>query len=153
MWGSGKEVTPPYQKSWGMDGHRCHVCSMGRVKAAVDKPSPEGFKEEIAGISPQQGHSVQRPVGEWAAGQWLDFHLAVSAARCQLPRPGSSWSWSLWHKLYALCPLGPNPLVILFNCAWNFLPPLFGFHKFEIYRQVQRIVGTHTFHSPGFTKN
>lgn len=50
---------------------------MGRVKAAVDKPSPEGFKEEIAGVSPQQGHSVQRPVDELQANGLISTRLSV----------------------------------------------------------------------------
>lgn len=39
--------------------------SMGRVKTALDlkKPSPDGFKEERAGMLPQQGHNVQRAAG------------------------------------------------------------------------------------------
>lgn len=73
----GKETMPSHQKSWGMDRCHCHVCSMHRVKAAVDKPPPEGFKELIADVSPQQGHSVQRALGELQSTGVISTGLSV----------------------------------------------------------------------------
>lgn len=98
MRGLGKEAMPSHQKSWGMVGYHCHVCSMHRVKTAVDKPAPEGFKELIAGVSPQQGHSVQRALGELQGTGVISTWLSVLPdANClSLDRPEG------WHSAQAL---------------------------------------------------
>lgn len=75
------------------------MCVPWAVKAAVDKPSPEAFKEEIAGVSPQQGHSVQRPVDKLQANGLISTRLSVLPdARClSLDHP------EVCHMAQALC--------------------------------------------------
>lgn len=76
----------PQQKSWDMGGHPCHICSMGRVKTAVDeKPHQIAIRRDSrCAASARAMYGVRGKGGGWSAGVGVGFTwlLVLLAASC-----------------------------------------------------------------------
>lgn len=99
---------------------------------------------EMGGVQGQgSGWSVDTGLASTWLLVWLD-------GNCLLLGPLEVCHYGVSSVLYAL---GKLTFWFIFTCARNFFTPVFCFDKFEIYRHMEGIVGTHTFCSPGFNQN